>query len=310
MNLLDAMIKRRENMGPYDKVVYGDKSIMEATAKVNSNGVHDVVGVAPYDYRDFIGGNGSANFSKSFGKYVVEENAPVKRFHFTDVSNVDKILNEGLKASVGDGQTFASGEKVPAVFTYLSSEPEPWLYSESLIHHVPLEINLPYEEYVKMERFDRNPNYKEGAYVPNGVQSVERGGYTDIFKGDIPPEYISVHKYPDGYRFDDREIDWEPGKPSIMTGMSGGKVNAAWDLKRNKKAYGTKENFLDEITRQCKDMGFESAAECGAYFLEPTTKKKGLPYIFKSRFIHNKPPIVDSVDPEMLNQWRKKYWNK
>jgi len=235
----------------------------------------------------------------------------VKRYHFTPKKNVNSILQNGLKAQIGFGQRHAFNP-VEAVFTYVNNEPEPWNWNDMYSDFVPLEISIPKDVYDGMERFSSNPNYwgKYNVDVPNGVQSIERGGYADIFKENIPAEYIKPYEYPEGYRFNNREIDWKPGERSIMTGTSGGKINAAWELKRNKNAYGTKEKFLDEITRQCKDMGFESTAECGSYFLNPTTKKKGLPYIMKSRFIHNKPPIVESVDPYQLENWRKKHWNK
>lgn len=248
-----------------------------------------------------------ASVKKFLSPFDIPREGFVRRFHWTPKKNVEGILKEGLNPRAKldmDGKI----NRPPSVFTWDTEDARPWEYMTrgNGLDYVPLKIEIPNKKYGSMERYSYNPDYTHFD-VPNGLRSVDQGGHADIFKEWIPPEYITEFTYPDDWRGRNMEAGWRPGNPSIA---QNNKVKEAWELKRNKDKYGTYENFLDEISRQCKDMGFESAAECGAYFLNPTTKKKGLPYIFKSRFIHNSPPIVDSVDPEMLNQWRKKYWNK
>ena len=227
----------------------------------------------------------------------------VRRIHWTDPQNVPSIRERGLEARLPPHHGVIPG-KDETVYTWATDDAIPYEYGHP--YSVPLVIDMPEEVYAGMKRHDWNPAYRVFDSPPQALKPLERGGLADMFAENIPPEYIREVRMPEGFRDANHEKGWTPGNPSIA---NFNKVGRAWERAGNKKAYGTKANFLDAIVDACRDAGFDNPVECAAYFLEPTTKKKGILPIFKSDWIRNKPPIVESVAPEEIESWRKR-WKK
>lgn len=228
-----------------------------------------------------------------------EPEGVVRRIHWTEPENVASIRETGLEARLPGHHGVIAG-KDESVYTWATDDALPYEYGQP--YKVPLVIDIPEEVYAGMRRHDRNPAYRNGE-TPMALRPIDHGGYADIFAENVPPEFIREVRMPDGFRDEWHEKGWKPGNSSLA---NFGKVNRAWERAGNKKLYGTKGNFLDAIVDACREAGFENPVECANYFLEPTTKKKGILPIFKSDWIRNKPPVVERVEPDEINEWRRR----
>lgn len=223
----------------------------------------------------------------------------VRRVHWTYPENIPSIREHGLTAR----KYWASApEGDESVYTWATDDALPYEYSRDP-YKVPLVIDMPEEVYAGMRRHTEfNPAYRQFSSVPDGLRPLEKGGATDIFAENIPPEYIREVRFPDTFHAEGHARGWKPGDMDVA---SINKVDEAWKKASNRKKYGNKENFLDAMADACRDSGIPDLSECVSYYLLPATRRRGILPIMKSRFVKSGTPVVERADEAELERWRK-----
>lgn len=122
----------------------------------------------------------------------------VRRFHTTNKRNIPSIMEEGLDprySGTGYGDQlveFVDPELYDGV--YMTAE-APWLDVERGVAYTPnkheytLEYMIPKEEYKNLPRLNDNVEGSVNS-LDKSLETVQRGGRTDIFQSRIKPEWL------------------------------------------------------------------------------------------------------------------------